>query len=211
MQLKSLLFAMTALTVAAQTPDANDLVWQKSVQKFDGQRHATLQQVDKEAGSGPFRPTWDSLKTYKIPDWYQDAKFGIFLHWGLYSVPAFRNEWYPRNMYLKGTPEFLHHVQTYGDQTKFGYKDFIPNFGAEKFDATAWVELFRKAGAKFVVPVAEHHDGFAMYNSDLSDWTAAKMGPKRDVVGELEKATRAAGLHFGASSHRAEHYFFMNG
>ena len=200
-----------AFMAAAQSPNADDLIWQKSVKKFDSQRKALLQQVDREAHAGPFQPDWDSLKHYQVPKWYQDAKFGIFIHWGLYSVPAFDNEWYPRNMYLQGHKDFEHHVATYGPQAKFGYKDFIPQFKAEKFDARAWADLFRKAGAKYVVPVAEHHDGFAMYDSGLNDWSAAKMGPKRDVVGELATAVRANGLHFGASSHRAEHYFFMNG
>jgi alpha-L-fucosidase len=170
-----------------------------------------LRTVDAVAAQGPFRPAWDSLENYKVPEWYQDAKFGIFIHWGVYCVPAFDNEWYPRNMYLKDQLAFKHHVETYGPQSKFGYKDFIPMFKAEKFDPDAWAALFEKAGAKYVVPVAEHHDGFPMYNSDLTDWCAAKMGPKRDVVGELAAAVRKHGLHFGASSHRAEHWWFMNG
>ena len=161
--------------------------------------------------AGPFKATWESLETYKVPEWYQDAKFGIFIHWGVYSVPAFGNEWYPRNMYQQGSGEFKHHVETYGPQSKFGYKDFIPMFKAEKFDAKQWADLFKKAGAKFVVPVAEHHDGFAMYDSSLTDWCAAKMGPKRDIIGELAKAVRADGMIFGLSSHRAEHWWFMNG
>src|SRR5207302_1597075 len=119
---------------------------------------------------------WESLKTYDVPEWYRDAKFGIFIHWGVYSVPAFGNEWYPRNMYREGSEEYKHHIATYGAQDKFGYKEFIPMFKAEHFDPAAWAELFKKAGAKYVVPVAEHHDGFAMYDSGLSDWTAAKMG-----------------------------------
>lgn len=159
----------------------------------------------------PFQPTWESLKTYTVPDWYQDAKFGIFLHWGPYCVPGFGNEWYPRNMYKPGTPEYEHHRSTYGPQDRFGYKDFIPMFKAERFDAAAWMDLFVEAGAKYVVPVAEHHDGFAMYDSALSEWTAAKMGPKRDVVGELARAARERGLVFGVSSHRAEHWWFLNG
>lgn len=158
-----------------------------------------------------FQPTWDSLKTYTVPDWYQDAKFGIFLHWGPYCVPAFRNEWYPRHMYLPGTPEFEHHVKTYGPHHQFGYKDFIPQFKAERFDPHAWVALFAEAGARYVVPVAEHHDGFAMYDTPLTRWNAAQMGPKRDVIGELAAAARARGLAFGVSSHRAEHWWFMNG
>jgi len=194
----------------AQTPNADDLVWQKANQKFDAKRAAILQHVDSTVHAGPFQANWDSLKHYKVPEWYQDAKFGIFIHWGAYSVPAFGSEWYPREMYHQGSKEFKHHVATFGPQSKFGYKDFIPLFKAEKFDAKAWAELFRKSGAKYVMPVGEHHDGFPMYNSDLTDWCAAKMGPKRDVVGELAGAVRAAGLHFGVSSHRAEHYFFLN-
>jgi len=155
--------------------------------------------------------TWDSLKNYVIPEWYADAKFGIFIHWGVYSVPAFGNEWYPRNMYLQGSPEFEHHVKTYGPQAQFGYKDFIPQFTASKFDAGRWARLFKDAGARYVMPVAEHHDGFAMYDCSFSDWTAVKMGPKRDIIGELAAAVRKQGMVFGLSSHRAEHWWFMNG
>jgi alpha-L-fucosidase len=152
--------------------------------------------------------SWESFANYPVPKWYQDAKFGIFIHWGVYSVPAFGSEWYPRHMYRKGTKENLHHVKTWGPLTKFGYKDFIPLFKAEKFDPAAWAALFKKSGAKYVVPVAEHHDGFAMYDTKLSKWNAARMGPKRDVIGELSAAIRKEGLHFGVSSHRAEHWWY---
>ena len=160
---------------------------------------------------GPFQATWESLSQYQVPQWYVNGKFGIFIHWGLYSVPAFGNEWYPRNMYLTGTPEYEHHLKTYGPHTQFGYKDFLPMLTAERFDPESWAELFRKAGARFVVPVAEHHDGFAMYKSDLTDWCAAKMGPKRDLIGELAEAVRREWLVFGLSSHRAEHWWFFDG
>ena len=140
---------------------------------------------------GPFRPDWASLQTHKTPQWYADAKFGIFIHWGLYSLPAFGSEWYSRNMYVQGSPEFAHHVATYGPQTRFGYKDFIPQFKAEHFDPAAWIALFRDAGARYVVPVAEHHDGFSMYDTHLSDYSTVKMGPKRDVLGELKAAIKA--------------------
>jgi alpha-L-fucosidase len=158
-----------------------------------------------------FEPTWESLTQYQVPDWYQDGKFGIFIHWGVYSVPAFANEWYPRNMYLEGTPEFEHHVKTYGPHVRFGYKDFIPQLTGANFDADQWAQLFKEAGARFVVPVAEHHDGFAMYDCSFSDWTAVKMGPKRDIVGELADATRKQDMVFGVSSHRAEHWWFFDG
>jgi len=194
---------------AAQDPKEIDQAWQRGNATYDESRAALLKEVDRVAHDGPFRPDWESLEKYEVPEWYKDAKFGIFIHWGVYSVPAFGNEWYPRNMYRPETDEYKHHVATYGPVDKFGYKDFVPMFKAEHFDAAAWAELFKDAGAKYVVPVAEHHDGFAMYDSGLSDWTAAKMGPHRDVIGELAKAVRAEGLRFGASSHRVEHNFFL--
>jgi len=172
----------------------------------------TMQAVDEVIAAGPFAATWESLKAgYSIPAWYEDAKFGIFIHWGLYCVPAFGSEWYPRNMYQEGHADFKHHLETYGPHTAFGYKDFIPLFGAEKFDADAWADLFAEAGARFVMPVAEHHDGFPLYDTDLSEWSAAKMGPKRDLIGALAASVRAKGLVFSASSHRAEHWWFFDG
>ena len=180
-------------------------------QTYEARVAQALKTVDAGVAQGPFHASWGSLENYKAAQWYQDAKFGIFIHWGVYSVPAFDSEWYPRNMYLPNEPAFKHHVATYGPQSKFGYKDFIPRFTAAKFDANRWAELFRKAGAKFVVPVAEHHDGFPMYDCSFTEWSAAKMGPKRDVVGELAAAVRRQGLHFGASSHRAEHWWFYEG
>ncbi len=198
----------TAPTVS-HDPASIDQIWQAASSKYDEARSALLKEVDTADRQGPFRPDWESLQKYEAPEWYKDAKFGIFIHWGLYSVSAFGNEWYPRNMYREGSEEYKHHIATYGSLEKFGYKDLIPMFKADKFDANTWAELFKKAGAKYVVPVAEHHDGFAMYDSGLSDWTAAKMGPHRDTTGELAKAVRAAGLHFGLSSHRVEHNFFL--
>ncbi|MBC2664218.1 alpha-L-fucosidase [Novosphingobium flavum] len=168
-----------------------------------------LQTVRKGIAHGPFRPDWDNLRRgYRTPDWFRDAKFGIFIHWGVYSVPAFANEWYSRNMYVPGNPAYQHHLAIYGPQAQFGYKDFIPRFTAAKFDPAAWIRLFQEAGARYVVPVAEHCDGFAMYSSDLTGWDAADMGPRRDTTGEIARAARAAGMHFGLSSHRAEHWWW---
>jgi alpha-L-fucosidase len=169
-----------------------------------------LGRVDQGIKRGPFKPEWDSLTGYKVPEWFRNAKFGIFIHWGPYAVPAFQTEWYSRNMYEPKSPIFTYHRNVYGPQSKFGYKDFIPRFKAEKFDPAAWIALFEAAGARYVVPVAEHCDGFPMYDSDMTDWSAAKMGPKRDVAGELMKAARARGMHFGLSSHRAEHWWWYN-
>lgn len=165
----------------------------------------------QESAVQPYESNWESLCRYEVPAWYLDAKFGIFIHWGVYSVPAFGSEWYPRNMYRQGSPDFRHHVKCYGSQSEFGYKDFIPRFTAEKFDPKAWAALFKKAGARYVVPVAEHHDGFQLYDSAIGEYTAVKMGPKRDIIGDLAAAVRDEGLIFGVSSHRAEHWWFFDG
>ena len=160
----------------------------------------------KPLAPGPFQPTWESLRDgYRTPAWFREAKFGIFIHWGLYSIPAHGNEWYERHMY---TTDAAWHTAHYGSPDKFGYKDFIPLFKAERYRPAEWVELFAAAGAKYVVPVAEHHDGFAMYDSDLTPWCAGKMGPKRDLMGELAREVRKRGLIFGCSSHRMEHDSF---
>lgn len=168
-----------------------------------------LQNINEVIAKGSYADTWESLSNWKPPAWYRNSKFGIFIHWGVYSVPAFENEWYPRNMYIKGSTAFEHHLKTYGAHKNFGYKDFIPLFKAEQFDPAAWAALFKRAGARYVVPVAEHHDGFQMYKSDLSHWNASEMGPKRDVVDELKAAVEAQGMALGVSSHRIEHWFFM--
>lgn len=165
--------------------------------------------VEAVIASGPYTDTWESLSQAPTPGWFANAKFGIFTHWGLYTVPEYRNEWYSRNMYIEGYPEFEHHRQAYGPQSTFGYKDFIPMFTAERFDADAWLDLFAAAGARYYCPVAEHHDGYQMYRSELSHWNAAETGPHRDVLGELRDATGVHGMHFAASNHRAEHWWFM--
>ncbi|HET7104054.1 MAG TPA: alpha-L-fucosidase [Terracidiphilus sp.] len=201
-----------APTLGVKSAATIDREWQQSVSKYDAERNRLLAEALKQADSGPFRPDWASLVKYQQPQWYKDAKFGIFIHWGVYSVPAAENEWYPRNMYHPGDGAYknFHEHFANGDPSR-GYKDLIPLFKAEHFDAAAWAKLFKEAGARYVIPVAEHHDGFSMYDSGLSDWTVVKMGPKRDTLGELAAAIRAAGLHFGLSSHRAEHDFFFDG
>ncbi len=103
-----------------------------------------LRQIDTVIGQGPFSADWRSLEAYSVPPWYRDAKFGIFIHWGLYAVPAFGNEWYPRNMYLRGTSEFEHHAGHVRRPSEFGYKDFIPQFKAERYDPAQWAELFQQ-------------------------------------------------------------------
>lgn len=168
-----------------------------------------LKKIEEVIAKGPFKDTWESLSDFKVPDWYCKAKFGIFIHWGVYSVPAFGSEWYSRNMYMQGSKEYEHHIKTFGYHKDFGYKDLVLLFKAEKWDPEVWADLFQEAGAQYVVPVAEHHDGFQMYESEISHWNASEMGPCRDILGELGESVRKRGMHLGASSHRIEHWWFM--
>ncbi len=169
-----------------------------------------LKQIDHVIENGSYKANWQSLSRHKTPEWYMRDKLGVFIHWGIYSVPAFGNEWYSRGMYDKTVREFEHHRNNWGEQKIFGYKDFIPMFKGEKFNAEEWINLFKKAGIRYVMPVAEHHDGFAMYDTDFNRWNAKEMGPCRDIVGELKAECKKQNLEFCASTHRAEHYFFMN-
>ncbi|MBB6428934.1 alpha-L-fucosidase [Algisphaera agarilytica] len=161
---------------------------------------------------GPFDDAnWDNFDQFKVPSWYRAKKLGIFIHWGVYAVPAYGSEWYARNMYVPDTDVHKHHVETYGPVDQFGYKDFIPQFKAEHYDATEWAEVFKESGAEFVMPVAEHHDGFAMYDTPWNRWNAKNMGPKRDVTAELAEAVRKQGMRFAVSTHREENCWFFNG
>lgn len=169
-----------------------------------------MEEIDYIIAQGPYKPTWESLSGWKVPEWFQEKKFGIFIHWGVYSVPAYDNEWYSRNMYIEGMKAYDHHIRTYGSHKSFGYQDFIPMFRAEKFNPAQWANLIKESGAQYVCPVAEHHDGFQMYKSSISHWNACEMGPKRDILGELKEAFAKEGLLFCTSSHRAEHWFFMS-
>lgn len=175
----------------------------------EDQIQAYLEKIETVIKNGKYKADWNSLSQYGVPKWYSKAKFGIFIHWGIYSVPAFFSEWYCRMMYYKGNPAYWHHIRKYGKN--FNYRDFIPMFKAEKFDADVWVNTVKSCGAKFIMPVGEHHDGFKMYNSDLNKWTCVNMGPKRDILGEIKAACEKNGLIFSTSSHRAEHFWFLNG
>jgi alpha-L-fucosidase len=155
-----------------------------------------------ETPSAPYEAAWPSLFRHEAaPEWFRDAKLGIYFHWGVYSVPAFGDEWYPRNMHFKGSRENKHHIETYGEITRFGYHDFVKDFTAEHFDAKEWAALFKQAGARFAGPVAEHHDGFSMWASKITPWNAREMGPKRDITGELASALRAEGMKLITTFH----------
>lgn len=158
-----------------------------------------------------YQPNWTSLaKHTEVPEWIRDAKFGIYCHWGVYAVPAYNNEHYIQHMHREGDyaklGTYKRHVAIYGPLSEFGYHDFIPLFKGENFDAEEWALLFQKGGARFAGPVAEHHDGFAMWHSEVTPFNAYDMGPHRDVVGELEKAIRKRGMKFFASLHHELNY-----
>ncbi len=149
---------------------------------------------------GPFKPTIESLKQYRCPDWFRDAKFGIWAHWGPQAVPM-NGDWYARGMYEQGSSHYNYHVAHYGHPSQFGYKDIIPLWKAEKWDPEKLMALYKKAGARYFVSQAVHCDNFDLWDSKFHSWNAVRMGPKRDVVGQWQKAARACGLPFGVSEH----------
>jgi alpha-L-fucosidase len=156
-----------------------------------------------------FEPTIESLKSYRCPDWFRDAKFGIYLHWGVYSV-AERGEWYGRRMYIEGSPEYEHHVATYGHPSEYGYKEFVPLWKAERFDPERLVGLFKQAGARYFTPCAVHHDNFDLWNSAHNRWNSVNMGPKMDITGLWRRAALDQGLRFGVTTHLARSYSWFN-
>ena len=163
--------------------------------------------------SAKFESDWVSLKQHTTPQWLRDGKFGIYTHWGVYAVHAMgRNAtWYAEQVYYNPDGWQRKDFESkYGKLSDgYGYKDLIPMFTAEKFDADEWADLFARSGAKFAGPVAEHHDGFSMWDTEYSDWNAARMGPKRDIVGELEKAIKGKDMKFVCTFHHSANWFYF--
>ena len=157
------------------------------------------------ATPGPFNSSVASLETYRTPDWFRDAKFGIWSHWGPQSVPR-QGDWYARFMYVPGHPHYDYHVKTYGHPSEFGYKDIIPLWRAERFDPEALMTKYAAAGAKYFVSMGVHHDNFDLWNSKHHRWNAAAIGPKRDIVGAWKAAAKRRGLRFGVSEHLGASY-----
>jgi alpha-L-fucosidase len=149
---------------------------------------------------GPFKPSGDSLKQYQCPEWFRDAKFGIWAHWGPQSVPMF-GDWYAKRMYVEGDAKYKYHLEHYGHPSKVGFKDIIPLWKAEKFDPDRLMALYKAAGARYFVSMGVHHDNFDLWNSKHHTWNAVEMGPKRDIVAAWQKAAKAQGLRFGVSEH----------
>lgn len=164
----------------------------------------TLDAADPIIDGGPYDPDWESLDAVDpIPEWYRDAKFGIFFHWGPYAVLAFGHEWYPRQMYNVGNWINEYHTETYGDPADAPYQEFVPEFTAENFDAEEWASLFERAGARYAGPVIEHHDGFSLWDSDVTPWNAGDRGPETDLAGALESAIRDEDLRFVTTFHHS--------
>jgi len=164
-----------------------------------------LSTADPAGTEGIFKPTWESLEQYKCPEWFRDAKLGIYVHWGVYSV-AERGEWYGRNMYTPTRGEYRHHCETYGHPSEFEYRDFIPMWKTEKFDADAWLAMFKDAGARYFTPCAVHHDGFDLWDSRHNKYNSVRMGPKKDLIGLMRDASKQAGLRWGVTTHLARNY-----
>ncbi|MFI9813869.1 alpha-L-fucosidase [Saccharothrix variisporea] len=174
-------------------------------------------------GPSSYTPTWASVDQHPpAAEWFQDAKFGIYFHWGVFSVPAFANEWYPRNMYFSGSNENRHHIDTFGDPSAWPYHNFI-NGARDKagnwvqfapklksaggnFDPDEWAQLFLDAGARFAGPVAEHHDGYSMWNSTVNEWNSVRTGPKLDLVRLHADAIRRKGMKFLVAMHHAYNF-----
>ncbi len=171
---------------------------------------ASLKADDLPIADGPFKGNRESLKQYQCPDWFRDAKFGIWAHWGPQAVPM-EGDWYARKMYEQGSADYKYHVEHYGHPSVFGYKDIIPLWKAEKWDPDHLMSLYQKAGAKYFVSMGSHHDNFFMWNSKLNPWNAVNMGPHRDVVGEWQKAATKYGMKFGVSEHLGASFTWFQG
>lgn len=156
-----------------------------------------------------FESTIESLQKYECPEWFRDAKFGIYLHWGAYSVVE-RGEWYARKLYEEGGDDYKYHLEHFGHPSVFGYKDFIPQWKAEKFDPDTLLALFKQAGATYFTPCAVHHDNFDLWNSKHHEWNAVNMGPQKDIIGMWREATLKAGLRFGVTTHLSRSYSWLN-
>lgn len=168
-----------------------------------------IKRINSVIKQGPYSDDWSSLSKKEVPKWFAESRFGIFIHWGVFTSEEYMNEWYPRNMYTEGSEENKHHVEKYGPLSETGYIDYIDRFKGAKFDPDAWMDVFKKSGAKYVIPVGEHHDGFQMYKSKVSHWNAFEKGPCKDIDALLQESAEKYGVRFGISSHRIEHWWFL--
>jgi len=160
------------------------------------------------AGGGPFKPAWDSLLEYEAPDWYRDAKFGIWAHWSPQCVPE-AGDWYARNMYIEGQQQYQYQLGHYGPPSRFGYKDLCAQWTLLNWEPDELIARYRKAGARLFITLANHHDNFDAWDSKHQPWNSAAMGPHRDVVGTWAAAARKQGLRFGVTVHQARNWWWF--
>ena len=162
-----------------------------------------VSEAHEKMATGKYQPTWQSLRQHRVPEWFRNAKFGIWAHWGPQCVEG-TGDWMARSMYMEGSREYKHHVEHYGHPSEFGFKDLLPLFKAENWDPDKLVEKYKKVGAQYFFVLGNHHDNFDLWDSKYQPWNAKNMGPQRDVVGEWAQAARKHGLPFGISFH-ADH------
>jgi alpha-L-fucosidase len=159
-------------------------------------------------GSGPYEANWDSLLQYEAPEWYRDAKFGIWAHWSPQCVPE-KGDWYARNMYVEGSEQYKYHLEHYGHPSRFGYKDLCPQWTLLNWQPDELLDRYKKAGARFIFALANHHDGFDCWDSKHHPWNSQRIGPHRDVVGTWAKLARERGLRFGVTVHQARNWWWL--
>ena len=163
---------------------------------------AFLEGMGQPYANGPFQPSWESLQNYTVPEWYRNAKFGIWAHWGPQCEPE-HGDWYARGMYEEGSDHYKYHLEKYGHPSKFGFKDVIHQWKAEQWDPEQLVALYKRVGAKYFFAMANHHDNLDMWNSKYQPWNSVNVGPKKDIIGGWAKAAKKQGLPFGVSVHAA--------
>jgi len=159
-------------------------------------------------GDGPYKATWESLMQYEVPEWYRDAKFGIWAHWSPQCVPE-AGDWYARNMYVQGSEQYNYHIEHYGHPSRFGMKDLCPQWTLLNWNPDELIQRYKDAGARFFLALANHHDNFDAWRSKHNPWNASAIGPRRDVVGEWAKAARAQGLRFGVTVHQPRNWWWL--
>ena len=191
MKSKALFFSLlcAAFTSCSQTPESPYEV--------------PVSEADEPMMTGKFEPTWESLKNYEVPEWYRNAKFGIWAHWGPQCVEG-TGDWMARSLYMEGSNAYKHHVEHYGHPWEVGFKDIIPLFKAEHWNPDSLVAFYKQIGAQYFFALGNHHDNFDLWDSKYQPWNSVNMGPKRDILAEWEKAARKYGLPFGVSLH-ADH------
>ncbi len=160
------------------------------------------------AGEGPYQPTWESLLQYEAPEWYQDAKFGIWAHWSPQCVPE-AGDWYARNMYIQGQRQYQYHLEHYGPQSRFGYKELCAQWTLLNWEPDDLIARYKKAGARIFIALANHHDSFDAWDSKHQAWNSAAFGPHRDVIGTWAAAARRQGLRFGVTVHQARNWWWF--